>query len=118
VGEVWICDIGVNVGGEISKGGKFNRPVLIAKANIGGDLVGVFPMTTQYKERLKKRIIPIPNFALYGISKKSYIALNQYRCISKKRLKRKVNGLIIGGERTPEVPQKFVNELFELYISA
>ena len=89
--QIWLCAIGENIGAEISKSNPFVRPVLIVKLFFGG-LVLVVPLTSQYKDFLKEYLLKIDS-KKYGLNKDSYLMLNQFRIISKKRLIRQVNGV-------------------------
>lgn len=65
VGEIWLCKIGVNIGSEISKDDKFQRPVLVIANFLGGDLVAIIPMSTKYNEQYKKFYFEVPEFEKY-----------------------------------------------------
>lgn len=87
--EIWWCSLGVNLGSEIcGKNILFERPVLILK-KINKDLFIGLPFTGQYKN-VEHHILV--NF----LNKDSFTALEQVRCLSAKRLTRKICTLEIG----------------------
>jgi mRNA-degrading endonuclease toxin of MazEF toxin-antitoxin module len=95
IGEIWICKIGVNIGSEISKDEKFQRPVLIISNFLGGDLVAILPMSTKFNEKYKEFYLEIENFENYGLNQKTYLLLNHFKTISTKRLVKRINNITI-----------------------
>jgi len=108
--QIWLCKIGENVGNELSKSNEFIRPILILNSFLGGDLILILPLTTKYS-------ISYENF-LFKLDKKiglkfdSYVALNQIKVISKKRLLNKIIN-DIGVIKYREIIDKF-NEYIKL----
>ena len=89
--EIWIDNIWINIGNEISKDWKFQRPVLICTKWMWWDLVWIIPITTKYNENLSKYLIKIIDFEKYWLKYKSYLCINQFWFISKKRLVKRIN---------------------------
>ncbi|MDQ7022974.1 MAG: type II toxin-antitoxin system PemK/MazF family toxin [Candidatus Gracilibacteria bacterium] len=97
-GEIWVAKIGVNIGSEISKDGKYLRPVLVMSNHMGGDLVGIIPITTKYNKNYDKFLIEIRNYQKYGLKEKSYFSINNFKTISLKRLTYKINDKYVEGK--------------------
>jgi len=77
-GEIWICNLGINVGYEIDgKGSRYFRPVLVL-SGFGKEGGIVFPMTTVSKS----------NKFLFEISENNFINLTQIRFMDSKRFSR------------------------------
>ena len=89
--EIWIENVWVNIWNEISKDWKFQRPSLICTKWMWGDLVWIIPITTKYTKNLWKYLIEIKDFEKYWLKYKSYLVLNQFKFISKKRLVKRIN---------------------------
>jgi mRNA interferase MazF len=85
-GELWWCNIGMNIGREIfGKGKDFSRPVVIFK-KIGGDSFLAIPLTKQLKNG--SWYVPI----LYGnIERRALLA--QIKILDQRRLIRKIGTL-------------------------
>lgn len=109
--EIWLAKIGVNIWGELSKDDKFIRPVLIIKNNLGRDLVAIIPMSTKFHERYKRFYVSFDNWKRFGMNKKSYFVLNQFKVISTKRLMRKINDIVLHWELIPTLDQDFIDDL-------
>jgi len=84
VGEFWWYYVGVHVGNEMSKDGKFLRVGLVLKNDAGNGLVLIAPLTTQHKPRMKQYYEPVNLPPKYRI-KESNIVLNQINFIDRKR---------------------------------
>ncbi len=89
--EIWLAKIWVNIWSEISKDWKFLRPVLVVKSNMWGDLVYIFPISTQYNEKFDKYLLKIIKYNKFWLDYESYILLNQFKSISVKRLVKRLN---------------------------
>ena len=109
VGEIWICKIWVNIWWEISKDGRFSRPVLVVSNKLWWDLVAVIPFTTILNENLKQYLFELDDFSRYWLQRKSYLVLNQLKIISLKRLERKLNGYYRKSSFLPIIPHNKVN---------
>ncbi|MFA6090912.1 MAG: type II toxin-antitoxin system PemK/MazF family toxin [Candidatus Gracilibacteria bacterium] len=121
IGEIWICKIGVNIGSEISKDEKFQRPVLIISNFLGGDLVAILPMSTKFNEKYKEFYLEIENFENYGLNQKTYLLLNHFKTISTKRLVKRINNITISTGHIPCVPhlemlqiKKLIQKMYKL----
>ncbi|MDQ7010097.1 MAG: type II toxin-antitoxin system PemK/MazF family toxin [Candidatus Gracilibacteria bacterium] len=113
VGEIWVCTIGVNIGNEISKDGDFLRPVLIVGNYMGGDLVSIIPITTKYKKQYSKFLLEIDDYYNKGLSRKSYLSLNNFKTISKKRLVYKINNTYKINKYFKLLSKNFINKILE-----
>lgn len=102
--EIWTCKLGENIGNELSKNSPFIRPVLIINSFLGGDLILIFPLTTKYFTKYNNFLFELDTQC--GLKYKSYIALNQIRVISKKRLIKKVID-DIGEKKFNNITKKF-----------
>jgi len=89
--EIWICNIWVNIWSEISKDKNFQRPVLIFTKSLWWDLVWVIPFTTKYNKNYSKYLIKIENYKKFWLDYESYLSINNFKIISKKRLVKKIN---------------------------
>ena len=76
--------MGVNVGNEVSKDGKFLRVGFVLKNDVGNGLILIALLTTQHKPRMKQYYEPVCLPPEYCI-KESNIVLNQIICIDRKR---------------------------------
>ncbi len=83
-GEVWWCDLGVNVGHEQDGGKNFERPVFILEQH-ANYTCAVLPMTKSIRDNKFSL-----NLRSDGYS--SSVLLDQIRLISNKRLSRKIRG--------------------------
>lgn len=80
VGEIWICNLGLNVGHETNgKNKDFIRPVIIIKTYKNSGAI-TLPLTTKQKN----------DFFHFKLSKNSYIKLTQIKFLDQKRFKRKI----------------------------
>lgn len=109
--EIWICKIWVNIGSEISKDDKFQRPVLVVSNYLGWDLVGILPMSTQYNEKFAQFILPFDVWTQYWLNKPTNLILNQFKILSSKRLVKLVNNIMVKGQKIQKVPHLLVEEI-------
>ncbi len=84
VWEFWWYYVGMNIGNEISKDGRFLRVGLVIKNNMWNWLILIAPLTTQNHSYMKKYYIEVQWTYLYGL-KKSNIIINQIHPIDRKR---------------------------------
>ena len=91
IGEIWIENVWVNIGNEISKDWLFQRPCLICTKWMWWDLIWVIPISTKYNNNYKRFLIKIENHEIYWLKYESYLCINQFQIISKKRLVKKIN---------------------------
>lgn len=82
--EFWWYYVGMNIGNEISKDGRFLRVWFVIKNNMWNWLILVSPLTTKNKSYMKNYYISIQWASLYGL-KESNIIINQIHCIDRKR---------------------------------
>ena len=88
-GEIWWCCLGKNVGVEINgKGLRFSMPVLVLKKNDKNSAI-VIPLTSTLVSRSWSQGITIRG-------RKSCLLFSQVRCISSKRLCKKMTELSDG----------------------
>jgi len=79
-GEIWLVNLGLNVGFEMYGKNKFyTRPVLVIK-NFGKNGVWIVPITSQYKK----------HYFIHQISKKDFANLLQIKFVDNKRFIRKI----------------------------
>jgi mRNA-degrading endonuclease toxin of MazEF toxin-antitoxin module len=115
-GEFWICNIGVNIGSEISKDEYFQRPVLVLGTHLWWDMIMVVPCSKQHREwPLSQYYIPFPEFADYGLNQHTYFVMNQVKLMSRKRLVKLINNISKHGRDIPILPMSKRNELLEIY---
>jgi len=105
--EIWIENVWVNIWNEISKDWKFQRPSLICTKWMWWDLVWIIPITTKYNKNLWKYLVEIIDFEKYWLKYKSYLVLNQFKFISKKRLVKRINSFY---------REKYIQPISEKYI--
>ncbi len=113
--EIWICNIGVNLGSEISKDDKFQRPVLILRDHIGGDLVLAIPTSTQWNDRYAQYLIPFDDAKNYDMDRPTYLVVNQIRPISTSRLVKVLNNIEVQWITIPLLPQERIDSILEYY---
>lgn len=83
VGEVWWCNLGINIGSEQNGSGKnFERPILIIKKYTQNTFLSL-PMTSKSKEG---------NY-FYKTKFGNIVILSQSRLIDARRLQRKINAV-------------------------
>ncbi len=112
--EIRICNIWVNIGSELSKDGHFQRPILIVNENLWGDLVWTIPFTTKYKKRDDKYLFYIKQRKYFWLNKATYLRLDQYKVVSKKRLIKKINWIISKWRKIPLLPESILNQIKKL----
>ena len=117
VWEIWVCNIWVNVGNEISKDWDFLRPVLIVRNYMWWDLVSIIPITTKYKKQYSKFLLEIDNYYNKWLTRKSYLSLNNFKTISKKRLVYKINNTYKINKYFKLLNKNFINKIFEEIIN-
>lgn len=88
--QFWLFYVGVNVGNEESKSAPFVRPGLVVNNYLKWDLLLIAPLTSKYNENLNDLYMKIDGTE-YWLDKDSYVIMNQFKVISKKRLIRKLN---------------------------
>jgi mRNA-degrading endonuclease toxin of MazEF toxin-antitoxin module len=110
VWEIWLAKIWVNIWSEISKDGKFLRPVLVVKSNMWGDLVYVFPISTQYNDKYDKYLLKLIKYNKFWLDYESYILLNQFKSISVKRLVNRLNWFNRWNYKKRLVDKSIINE--------
>ncbi len=88
--QFWLYRIWVNLWNEESKDKEFIRPCIIINQHFKWDLVLIAPLTTKCNKFLKNILVEI-DWKKYWLDKTSFIVLNQFKVISKKRLVRKLN---------------------------
>ena len=115
--EIWVCNIWINIGNEISKDWDFLRPVLIVGNYMWGDLVSIIPFTTQYNKKYSKFLLKIKNHYKIWLSKESYLSLNNFKTISKKRLEYKINNTYKINRYFKLVNKNFINIILEKIIN-
>ncbi len=84
VWEFWWYYVGMNIGNEISKDGRFIRVWFVVKNNMWNWLILIAPLTTQNHSYMKKYYIQVQWASGYGL-KESNIIINQIHCIDRKR---------------------------------
>ena len=89
--EIWVAKIWVNIWSEISKDWKYLRPILVISNHMWWDLVWIIPITTKYNKNYDKFLIEVKNYKKYWLKEKSYFSINNFKTISLKRLKYKIN---------------------------
>lgn len=109
--DIWITKIWINIWSEISKDWEFQRPVLVISNFLWGDLVWIIPFTTQYNENYSKFLYNFENYENFWLNKKSYLALNQFKTISIKRLERKINNKTVNKKFIPLFPEDELNKI-------
>lgn len=114
--EIWICNIGVNLGSEISKDDKFQRPVLVLRDHMGGDLVLAIPTSTQWNERYAQYLIPFDDAMSYGMDRTTYFVTNQIRPISTSRLVKVLNNIEVQWSIIPLIPQERIDTILAHYV--
>lgn len=87
--QFWLYYIWVNIWNEESKENPFLRPCLVLNNYLKWDLILIIPLTSKYNKNLDDIFFKI-NGDDYGLDKDSYLLLNQFKVISKKRLIRKI----------------------------
>jgi hypothetical protein len=85
--EFWLYNVWVNIWDESSKEEPFLRPCLILNNYLSWDLALIIPLTSKFNPKLKYIYYKI-DWNKYWLIKDSYLILNQFRVISKKRLSR------------------------------
>jgi mRNA interferase MazF len=84
--ELWMCNLGLNIGSEQNGGGeRFSRPILIFKV-FNKEIFWGIPITSQSQENDFHY-----KFNLGGIDQ--FVKLQQLRLLSVKRLERKITSL-------------------------
>ena len=102
--EIWITELGINIGSEQNGNIKsFTRPCLIIN-KINNDTCIILPLTTTKRSSEVK----ISNY--HFLSKKSWVMPFQIRTISTKRLKRNLGK--ISEENFQEIIKKSVEKIF------
>jgi len=114
IGEIWICKIWINIGSEISKDWKHQRPVLIISNYLWWDLVLVTPMTTKYNKNYEKNLFKITDYQKFWLNKQSFCILNQTKTISIKRLIKKINNITVAWNYITKVPQNILTKIKNL----
>lgn len=79
VGEIWICDFGLNVGFEIDGKEDFKRPALILVVFAGGAIV--LPLTSKFKNKKFN----------FDLGKRGPVNLTQIRFMDAKRFHRTID---------------------------
>ena len=79
----------MNLWNEESKQEPFIRPCLIINNYLKWDLILIIPLTTKFNNNLQDIFYKI-DWEKYSLDKDSYLLLNQFKVISKKRLIRKI----------------------------
>ena len=87
--QFWLYYIWVNLWNEESKEKPFLRPCLIINNYLKWDLILIIPLTTKYNKNLESIYYKL-EWGKYWLDKSSYLLLNQFKVISKKRLIRKI----------------------------
>lgn len=87
--QFWLYYIWVNIWNEESKENPFLRPCLVLNNYLKWDLILIVPLTSKYNKNLDDIFFKI-NGNDYWLDKDSYLLLNQFKVISKKRLIRKI----------------------------
>lgn len=111
--QIRMSKIWVNIGNEISKDLTFQRPILILKTGIWGDLVTAVPLTSKFNENFKDCLYLLENSEKYGLDSVSYCILNQCKIMSKKRLTRLVNEITVWSIDIPLVPKSIIDTIVE-----
>jgi len=88
--QFWLYNIWINIWNEESKDNNFLRPCLIINNYFKWDLILILPLTSKFNEFLKDVYYKI-EWQKYWLDKDSYLLLNQFKVISKKRLIRKID---------------------------
>lgn len=88
--QFWLFYVWVNLWNEESKISLFIRPWLVVNNFMKWDLLLIVPLTSKFNENLKDIYYKI-DWNIYWLNKDSYLLLNQFKIISKKRLIRKLN---------------------------
>jgi len=101
--QFWLYSVWVNIWNEESKDNNFLRPCLILNNYFKWDLILIIPLTSNYNEFLNDIYYKI-EWQKYWLDRDSYLLLNQFKVISKKRLIRRI---IIKNEDT-----LYKNDLF------
>ena len=79
----------MNLWNEESKQNPFIRPCLVINNYLKWDLILIVPLTTKFNKNLEDIFYKI-DWEKYSLDKDSYLLLNQFKVISKKRLIRKI----------------------------
>lgn len=87
--QFWLYHIWVNIWNEESKEVPYLRPCLILNNYFKWDLVLILPFTSKFNEKLADIYYKV-EWEKYWLDKDSYLILNQFKVISKKRLIRKI----------------------------
>jgi len=87
--QFWLYYVWMNLWNEESKQNPFIRPCLIINNYLKWDLILVVPLTTKFNKNLEDIFYKI-DWEKYSLDKTSYLLLNQFKVISKKRLIRKI----------------------------
>ncbi len=88
--QFWLYNIWVNIWNEESKDNNFLRPCLILNNYFKWDLILIIPLTSKFNKSLEDVYYKII-WKKYWLNKDSYLLLNQFKVISKKRLIRKID---------------------------
>jgi len=88
--QFWLYNIWLNLGNEESKEKPYLRPCLVLNNYFKWDLILVLPLTSKFNENLSEIYYKL-DWKKYWLDKDSYLLLNQFKVISKKRLIRKID---------------------------
>lgn len=87
--QFWLFYVWMNLWNEESKQEPFIRPCLVINNYLKWDLILIIPLTTKFNNNLEDIFYKI-DWEKYSLDKDSYLLLNQFKVISKKRLIRKI----------------------------
>ena len=87
--QFWLYYVWMNLWNEESKKDPFIRPCLVINNYLKWDLILIVPLTTKFNKNLEDIFYKI-DWDKYSLDKDSYLLLNQFKVISKKRLIRKI----------------------------
>ncbi len=87
--QFWLYYVWMNLWNEESKQNPFIRPCLVINNYLKWDLILIVPLTTKFNKNLKDIFYKL-DWDKYSLDKNSYLLLNQFKVISKKRLIRKI----------------------------
>jgi mRNA-degrading endonuclease toxin of MazEF toxin-antitoxin module len=79
LGEIWICDFGLNIGFEIDGKEDFKRPALVISVFTGGAII--LPLTSKFKNKKFN----------FNLGKRGPVNLTQVRFMDAKRFHRKID---------------------------
>jgi len=97
LGEIWICDFGLNIGFEIDGKEDFKRPALIISVFTGGAII--LPLTSKFKNKKFN----------FNLGKRGPVNLTQVRFMDAKRFHRKID--LIDQDILLKVKDRLINIL-------